>query len=135
MPYKHLTPQEGGVVKPHSAFDPIYILRKTMAFLLLAKEYYSILERDASLDLRIEFDRVRGMAPLYHEQPINNRRIIENHFVISRSLTTLELNQEAIEQLVINNIASELLIDINYMPGHSFDMHEVNAVKTVLTGS
>lgn len=134
MPYKHPVPQENGITKPQKSFEPMYFLRKSMAFLLFAKEYYSIVDNSLALTFKIECDGFLNAVPLYRESAVDQRRMIENHFVISRSFTTLEMNQEFIERLIISDIVPELLININFMIGHTFDLNDVNSVKRILAG-
>ena len=135
MPYKHPTIRPGeDKQREEHGFHPPHALGKVLAFLMFAREYYVALQKDALLDLQVEFYEMRGSLLLYHGRELNQRRIIENHFVIERSVSTLQIDQAAIENLVISDIAPELLVAVNYEPGHTFDMHEVNDVKRVVLG-
>lgn len=135
LPYKHRTIEPGADKPKHEyGFHPGHALSKVLSFLMFAREYHAALQKDALLDLRVEFYEMRDMLPLYNEREQRGRRIIENHFIIERSISTLQMDQAAIESLVIGGIAPELLLAINYEPGHTFDAHEVKDVMRVVRG-
>lgn len=136
MPYMIDAPaEETGNRKSQYAFIPTHVLKRILGFLLFAFELFQVLEKTTSFELKIQFDDVNGMLMLYHDRCINQRRIIENRFTITRSFTTLDMSTENLLHLVISDIAPELLICINYSPGHTFDANEVNPIKAVLKGS
>ncbi len=132
MPYKG--PPIEDKVNNECLFDSYYVLRRVTAFLLFAKEFYSIVNIDVALDLTVEFCGTESMRLNYYDK-ILEQRIIKGDFSINRSVTTMDLNVENIEKLVIGSIAPELFIDINFMSGFTMALQDVSSIKKVFSGS
>ncbi len=115
--------------KSQYAFASTMFLRRIMGFLFFAKEFYALCNKHFSLDLTVECFNTANMLMMFDERPVDGRHVIENHFRIKRNLTTYDLMDEFIEQLVVNDIVPELLLCINYMPNRSLDTGEVSQIK------